>query len=385
MRIKKILTITVLLLGSALWAAPKTKTELQTLMDSIFAHFSTLSPYLGSKDKFQEPKNSALIRYELSELSRLSSQASKQHDLQMLGFRFSRQVLEGHIKDAQRVFEMGNKEYARWMLNSSLSICMSCHTQLTSAPKVDVAEWQVMQAGNEFDRAELLFVIRNYDKAADLYSKLISGYPENKASPRDIETALRRQVAIYARIRRDPKAGMAILEAQSQNNKLPALIQKDIKAWIALFRGWTNEKPFDVKSAQDADIKKYVSSELKPELWDLMIDADNPRVVTYLKISGVLYEYLRLHPDTTISPEILFWLAQCDRGLGSNFFYSLADIYLRECIQAYPQNPIAKNCYKSYEDSVKNSYSGASHQMPLPSDVKADLNHLKSLIESGHK
>jgi hypothetical protein len=131
-----------------------------------------------------------------------------------------------------------------------------------------------------------------------------------------------------------------------------------------------------MKSISETDLKKYVTSSLKTELWDKMIGANNPRVMTYLKISGLLYEYLEHHPDTALMPEILFWLARCDRALNNNFFYSLADMYLKECVLKYPKHPIALNCFHEYEDSVTLGYTGSSG-VHMPSDVLGDLNKMK--------
>ncbi len=171
-------------------------------------------------------------------------------------------------------------------------------------------------------------------------------------------------MAYFSRIKRDPAGGRDYLQnILKQNKKLPVHITKNVQAWMALFNEWSREKTPDMKSISESDLKNYVNKSLKPELWDKMTDANNPRIMTHLKVSGMLYEFLEHHPQTKIMPEILYWLAQCDRALNNNFFYSLADMYLRECMLNYPKDPIAMKCYQEFEDSTS---ADPSHAQSSP-------------------
>ena len=115
-----------------------------------------------------------------------------------------------------------------------------------------------------------------------------------------------------------------------------------------------------------------------------MLDAIDPSLVNYLRVSGILNEYLLTHPNTKVEPEILYWLAICDRSISNNFFFSLADMYLKECITRYPSAPIAKKCFTEYETQTTLGYTGSSG-IHVPPEVKAELKRLKDLVNSGGK
>ena len=109
-------------------------------------------------------------------------------------------------------------------------------------------------------------------------------------------------------------------------------------------------------------------------------NTDSPKLVAFLKTSSVLYEYLQTHPKSAIVPDILYWLSICDRAVNNDFFFSLADLYLRECILSYPTNPVAKKCFKEYETETNAAYtgSGGTH---IPAEVKLELSRLKELVD----
>jgi hypothetical protein len=156
-------------------------------------------------------------------------------------------------------------------------------------------------------------------------------------------------------------------------------LKKNLAAWEGLFRKQLNTKLPDPKNSSDREIRSFVETELKKGLWDSLIEANNPRLVTNLTVSGILYEYLQASPKSKIKPEILYWLALCDRNISNNFFYSLADLYLKECMYSFASSPIAKKCFKDYETNLIISYSGTSG-VNLPADVSKELKTLRKRV-----
>jgi tetratricopeptide (TPR) repeat protein len=362
----------------------KTEKPVTGLMHKFLGYMQALRPYIASEKKMTDPANDAEIKTYLKGLSEAVKTAKHEPKLQKPMFKVSREALEEHIYETERVFKVGNKTYARMMLQSTLSVCMSCHTQIPTASKNFESLNFTDQLTPPFDQAEFLFATRQFDKAHELYDKAIRGFPENKLASYSLEDAIERQVAYFSRIKRDPSGGRDYLQSLLKQKKLPVHITKNVEAWAALFNEWSREKTPDMKTISEADLKKYVTKSLKPELWDKMVDANNPRVMTHLKISGLLYEYLTYHPQTELMPEILYWLAQCDRALNNNFFYSLADMYLRECITNYPKHPIALNCYQDYEDATIAGYTGSSG-VNVPTDVLAELNKMKAQMQKARQ
>src|SRR5690606_17714018 len=136
--------------------------------------------YMNDEAKFEDPKNEKLISEKLKENSNLIKQVKHAKQLDTSTLKISSQVLEDHFKEIERIFRVGNKSFARWQLSSTLPICMSCHTQTPSDSKRwDLAELTQGKL-NAFEKAELLFMGRDYEDALKLYNDVIQNYPNNK-------------------------------------------------------------------------------------------------------------------------------------------------------------------------------------------------------------
>lgn len=380
-----LMTAAGLLFGLNLQAAePKKPIDNQTiqLMDQLLAELIALKKFMVSEEKFSDPKNATEIAAHLKTFANLAKKAGHNPLLTSPNFKFSRQILENHIAETERTFRMGVKSYSRWQLNSTVSVCMSCHTQ-SPASSVAFKDFNNFKTfSSEFDQAEFLYAIQSYDKAIDLYTKIIAGYPKNQFRSDQVETALERQLTYFSRIKRSPQPAIALMQKNLKNKELPEYLKTNIAAWIAQFEKWENMPFIDPKSATDKQVVDFAKKNIDTKWTTKAMDATNPQLVTYLRISGLLYEYLQTYPKTKVAPEILYWLAICERSIDNNFFYSLADLYLRECITQYPKAPIAKQCYKEFKDQIVFGYTG-SRGTDVPPEVKRDLNELKKLLESG--
>ena len=373
--IKHFIAITLTLIASLNLHAQTKATEenIQPTMHKIFNNMQELFPYMTDEEKFIDPKNDKFIGDKLKESALLIKNAKHSKELKSSTLKISREVLESHFMEIDRIFRLGNKSFARWQLNSTVPLCMNCHTQSPSQSRHwDLAELTRSSTSN-FNKAELLFMGRDFDAALKMYNEIIRGFPANKARIMDVEKSFERKLVIFARVQRDFKEGMKSLDTDiKENKKLPEYLVKNVNAWTALFRIQLREGFPDPTKSNDAAMKKYVNTELKNNLWDDMIDATNPRLVKNLTISGVLYEYLNTNPQTKIKPDILYWLAVIDKQLQDTLFYSLSDLYLKQCMSEFTTHPTAKKCFEQYKTNAILSYSGSSGTH-LPGDIKKEL------------
>ncbi len=372
------LIFVIYFMNPRVWAEDAKPTK--ELMGKFLSQMETLKPYMVSEEKFTDSKNFIEIDSHLKELALLSKKAVHDPKLRLAGYRVPRKIFENHIIEMERVFRVGNKQYARWMLNSTLSICMSCHTQIPTVSR-GLKDFEKLDTlTSSFDQAEFLFATRAFDQAKDSYEKMILNYPAGNIKTEQVETALERVIAYYARLQRDPGGAVQALEQYQKNSKLPTFLKDDITAWLQVFKDWKKEPVLDANLLTGPQVVLFAKKNLDPKVSGFVMTADNPRAVLYLKVSGILYQYLQQHPDSEQTPEILYWLAICDKGLNNNFFYSLGNIYLRECIINYPRSPIAPKCYEEYELETIVSYSGSSGTH-MPAEVRNDLDRLKGLIK----
>ncbi len=371
--------------SSSVFAEDKAQTQPPTkeIMHQFLAQLGELKKFLVSKDKFTDPKNTMEISSRLKEFAEVAKKTQHDPMLNQENFKFSRQILEEHIVDTERVFRLGNKAYARWQLNSTISLCMSCHSQMPASNRTFEDFQSLKIFSSEFDQAEFLFATRKFDQAFNLYNQIVSGFPKNNARIEQVESSLEREVAYFSRIRRDPTAAIAQMKKHQKAKELPEHLQRNISAWISQFTAWSKQKPFDAKAATEKQIIDFAKQNIELKSTTTS-NASNPNLVNYLRVSGILFEYLQSHPLSKATPEVLYWLSICERSISSNFFYSLADLYLRECIVRYPGDAIAKKCFKEYEEETILGYTGSSGTN-VPGEVRRDLNSLKKLIETGGK
>jgi tetratricopeptide (TPR) repeat protein len=353
------------------------------LMRQFLDHLKQLKKYSMSEDKFKDPKNNLEISTQLHEFVKVAKAASHDPLLKHENFKFSRQVLENHISETENVFKSGNKAYARWMLNSTMSVCMSCHSQMPG-PNRSFFEFEKPESYfSEFEQAEFLFATRNFEEASKMYDKII-----NKNLKFDVkfqvEKSLERQVAYYSRIKRDPTGAIKQFKKYLKVQNLSESSLRDIKSWLEQFQKWEKQEYFDARKSSESEIISFAKKNLDPNAQRSADKSYGPDLVTHLYVSGVLYEYLYSHSEVKSTPDVLYWLAISDRFVNNNFFYSLADMYLRECMIKYPTHPVAKSCYSEYEKEMILSYSG-SRGTQMPTDITEDLKYLKNLVNGKGK
>ncbi len=355
--------------------------ETKQLMNQMLVELSSLKIYFVSQEKFMDSKNSDTISAHLKEFAKLAQQAHHNPELSTENYKFSGEVLDAHVAEVGRLFKSGNKAFARWQLASTISVCMSCHSQMPTNNRTFIDFQNYKMFSSPFDQAEFLFATRAFDQASFIYDLVIDGYPKNKMSLDQVEGSLDRQLAYFSRIKRNPTEAIAKLKMHQKNKKLPGFLQANLKGWISQFENWEKQTTPDPKSASDQVILDFAKKTIEVKWTSKAMQADNPDLVPYLRVSGILYEYLHLHPKSAATPDILYWLAISDRSISDNFFYSLADLYLKECVVKFPTAPIALSCYKEYEMETIAGYTGSAGTF-LPPEVRTELNQIKSILDS---
>lgn len=371
----------VLLLAGYGFSATSSPVQTKVIMSGFLEQLNAVKKYMVSETRFADPKNKVEISEHLKQFSQIADATMHDPQLQLDNFKLSRDVLVKHIHETEKIFREGNKDYARWMLNSTVYVCMSCHTQTPSADKRPLLETDSGNYFSQFEQAEFLFASRSFSEASRIYDLIIRGMV-NDANP-EVEKSLQRQVAYFARVKRAPKQAIKTLNEYLKLKNTPDYIRRDLVNWISQFEKWKNGKDIDPARASGEAIIDFAKSQIGSDQ-GVKIESSNPKLVNYLRVSGVLYQFLHSHPQSKFTPQILYWLAICERSIEHNFFFSLADLYLRECITKYASDPVAKKCYAEFEKETVLGYSG-SRGVDVPASVRDDLKALKKLIESGEK
>ena len=104
----------------------------------------------------------------------------------------------------------------------------------------------------------------------------------------------------------------------------------------------------------------------------------NSTEVYDLNLSSILLDYYNAHPDTLLGAKILYWLATIDKRVNDELFFYLGDYYLLNCMEKYPKDPIALECYDSYLDELEVIY--LSKEKKYPPEIEARIKRLQKLI-----
>ncbi|WP_415063616.1 hypothetical protein [Bdellovibrio sp.] len=357
--------------------------EVKPYMDQMLKEIFTLKPYIVSDVEYRDPKNFQKIDESLKNMVALSEKISHEGKIKKSGFAISSNALNQQLKEAELVYRVGNKDYSLWMLRSTLSVCMSCHTQLpSSSTKFEFFNKEHFLA-KPFDEAEFLFIVRNFDKAMSFYDQVIDGFPANGVPQENVEKSVARKVYYFVRVKRDLPGLIKSLEKNQKNKQLPEMVKKRIAGLRSAAEKMKKETYPEFNESQQADLKKYAETELKNELQG-DFEFTPQKDIAYLKISSVLYKYLDQYPETPLKPEILYWLSFCERRYEQKAFYSLPELYLKQCVLEHPGSAIAPSCLKEYQDLVMMAYTGSSGTH-LPKDVERELKSMKEMIEKMKK
>lgn len=363
-------------------ASPAQSTK--SIMAEFLEHFAALKKHLVSDDAFADLKNADEISSHLKDLAKAVKQTKHDPILNQANFKLSREVLEEHVVETERVFRLGNKSYARWMTNSTLGICMSCHTQV---PTQDRKLKDFLKAENftsDFDQAEFMFATKNFEGAVKLYQKLVASYPKRALSADRLDQCVQRVLLYQVRVQRDLTAAQREVSEFLKNKKLPEYMLQNLRTWQGELTAWSKKKrpSFDKLNVEqiDQEVRKSLGSGSQQSATDAM----DPTYISNLVVSGSLNEYLQKQPTSATTPAILYWLAVVDREMTHSFFYSLADMYLKECLLKFPESAVANRCYKEYEKQMILGYTGSAGTN-IPQEVLEDLKSLKSFVDSKGK
>ena len=127
-------------------------------------------------------------------------------------------------------------------------------------------------------------------------------------------------------------------------------------------------------------LPKFIEKHLSPLDMKQEIAFTGEKDISLLISSGILLHHLVENPQTDLAPEILYWLSLVDHRMSQTYFFSLGDLYLKDCVKKYPKSPYARKCYQEYADSIEAGYSGSSGT-DIPDEEKKELNKLKALIK----
>ena len=367
-------TVLVSTLVSA--AEPAAPASLNRIMSNIGTTMIDTYPIIVTQRELTVAEK-RLLRANIKRLSELFESAEPfiraRSETYVVSYRF---ILE-YLRETQRAIADKNLDYARSRLYGLGSICTSCHTQDTKLRTLFTGAGRE-RFPNDAAYAEFNFLTRNYDEAEKYFERdLRSG---NTKTEYDVIRPLQRLIVIYTQIKNQPGAGADVL---SKFVDLPAhtdATRGELKGWIAGLRVLESRGADKVTAPAFAEIETRVRDILGPLDQPLSVLRVAPdQEIQRLWLSGILYHYLNRKPPTDEIPKLLYWLAVNDRVVGYSYYFSLADLYLKECVYNHAQHPYAQRCYAEFKEYVNFIYSGSGGTY-IPPELTQEMRKMKEAI-----
>lgn len=385
----KMMSLFFLLAASALHATvPDTnedsKMQAKAIMNGVYGSFVKVIPYVYSDDDTiailrKDPARKAELLKNLADLSTFFKNARHVEFFQRPGFRPSLDTMNSHLSDTINSVESDNYAFAQKRLTAVTSLCVSCHTQLSAHGAKNafgdaIAKSSRADFSSDFAYGNYLYLVRHFDESQKYLDLAIQSALKDSKIP-ELYSSLRRIISIHTKISFNSAKAQEFVDKYRKDPGMPVLAKSTLESWHNSLLKWNKFDPKKIKSIDDF-IKTYLAplEEIKEQ-----IGGDND--MTLLIASGVLSKYLNDNPKTTNAPEILYWLSIAERRLSNTYFFTLSDLYLKDCIKLYPSSPFAKKCYTQYEEAIEFGYSGSAGT-DIPSSEKRELVRLRGLLKN---
>ncbi len=393
---KKIIFAVCLLISSIAFSNPdSSEIEAKRVMHQVYESYVKLIPYIYS-DRLITNSNDKKMLEELNahllDLQKAFKGAKHVELLKMPGFKPSLETIDRHISDTIDSVNAKSKVFAHARLKAMGALCVSCHTGISDKISKNafgeaISSLKRSDFNSDFEFANYLYLVRRFTEAKKHYELAIKSSLEKISHPPkgtfiddrnlngELYSSLRRILSLYTKISIRPEEGINFLKKYRQDKGITKFTREDIDQWIKGLKKW---EKFDINNVKKVD--EFISTNLK-HLEDKKDKVNTGEYdVTLLISSGVLTKFLNDNPKTELVPTILYWLAISERRLSNSYFFSLSDLYLKECILQYPKNEIAKSCYREYEDNLVFGYSGSSGT-DIPPSEKRELERLKNALK----
>lgn len=367
------------------------------VMNRALNSFIRFLPYISSEETYSSDSNTKKIKQELEALEKIFTDAKKEIFLQQDLFATTNLVILDNLKLAKDSLNYPNRNFSYLRMKETMNLCFHCHAQLpsefTSSFSNGINNLPKKKFTNDFDFAQYLFLIRNFEAAKLNYtnvvssvSKILAQAPKKnvKISLRDqqqMEESLRQILVIYAKIQRDTSGAIKYFSGLNLTG-FPTYLKLQIANWNLGLKDWESKKNDLTEIKNNKDMTTFVNDTLAPIVAKTKDGA--VRTIDLLVGTGILSNYIFTNshdPDRAIA---LYYLGLSENVLSSTSFYSLAESYFRDCVIRYPAHEIAQKCYDEYESNIVFGFTGSSG-VRIPSDVQKDLDNLKKLIENAKK
>jgi hypothetical protein len=351
-------------------------------MNNAFRALNGLIPFIVDEKQFDLPTNEKLINGHMQELELAFKNAKHENLLKQDVFAPSYAVINEHIAESKMAFVKGKKDYARWRLKELTSLCLDCHTRLPEShpSSFQTGELRIddKKFDNKFNLGIAQLIVRRYPDAKQSFTefideKMIAGQPQ------ELPRAFKQLLLIDLKVLKKPADMEKVTAHYLSKKQLPQSLKTTLKKWNKQLKIWVKREQFISGIKDEKTFKRFLHEAVDPVFKNASYSDEMD--VDLLMISGILSRYLFENPQSTLAPELNYWLGRSEKYLKREQFFGAGDGFLKQCIRRYPTHPVAKKCLEEYEESVRFEFSGSSGTS-IPVEIQEEINHLKNMIKN---
>lgn len=374
-----VLTSVFVIASSGAWA--KARPEVKGQMQQMFTSLLNLQPFLASAEKFQNPKNSEIIRKDLNRLAKFKHVFPKKMAEEEPGIVAISQLFHDTVEDARRRFKRGSYDYSRHRLRTATAYCFSCHSRVNSEQSFQDLEKRVESSQlSSFEKADVFAATRQFEKALKAYTQILSDKPQNHLGLIEYTRSLRRALSITVRVKQSPQETLQLLDGVLARKDLPQFIHQYAAHWKKDAESWASEKPEKKKLTSEELIQKGKKMIERAEKLQ-SFPADENGEISFLRASNYLHEALDESPKSQSRAEALYLLGVSYASVQDPALWDLDRIYFETCVREAPHTELSKKCFHRFSEKVYMGYTGSSGTF-IPEDEQKRMEELRKLSET---
>ena len=365
-------------IASTTYASPATQQEnLNQIMTRIGKTMVDIYPLVVAKRSLKQTEIN-IIENALASLSKLFTAAKPFIKQKSDGYQVSYEFVSEYLEVVKSVLASQHIDNARSHLYALGEICTTCHTQDTTLRTLFSGTARE-QFDTDYAYAEFNYMTRHYTEAVKYYEKHLAS--PGKKTEIEIIQPLQRIITIYTQVNNKPAEGIALLKKYLKLKDHTMDTEIQLENWIRGLEQLNSSVLTNDKAITFDALKTYTEKYLgELDKLNIEIYSNAKQEVQRVWLRGQLYHYLNGKPAADEIPMILYWLSVADRSIAYNFYFSMTDLYLKQCVMKYSKHPYAHRCYREFREYVDYTYTRSGD--PIPEGIKKELRELKMKLSA---
>jgi hypothetical protein len=347
--------------------------SLNSSMNQVGQIISILMEKSSSEARLAESSEKKKTEKQLEQLLKLFRKSKIHFNNRSANWELNHIVLTKTLEQANAAFKLNRIPMTRQLLHAVPALCISCHTQdKVKHPSISL---KIPDSISELEKAEFAMATRQEGLVKDYIGAYFA--QKNIKEPQEEIKAIRLELQNLIQLGASIEIVKERLELRMNMISSNEDVRKVMNDWLVGLQ--KAQVAFNKPIQNISDIKEILKSiygSVNPAIGLL---ADPKDEIIFLKIRQSLLEILQTKKTNKELAEIFYHLALSERAVGYSIYYSLADAYLTTCMDKWPKEDGAKNCYKEYESFLEFAYSGSSGTN-IPKKVQKELKMYKTKV-----